>query len=126
MLTWSVTHGLFAGGQFDSNFNSHAHVERDKTIVNSLEEMQISTHTLTWSVTSGALVYDDKSHISTHTLTWSVTEHCVDFFNCFLHFNSHAHVERDAGNTVQCWRKSISTHTLTWSVTSCPACSYRR
>ena len=95
MLTWSVTHGLFAGGQFDSNFNSHAHVERDKTIVNSLEEMQISTHTLTWSVTSGALVYDDKSHISTHTLTWSVTTPFLYFVGQF----------------------SISTHTLTWSVT---------
>ena len=56
--------------------------------------------------------------ISTHTLTWSVTT--VDFFLVRLDFdfNSHAHVERDS------WRSSsrscqiiISTHTLTWSVT---------
>ena len=56
---------------------------------------QISTHTLTWSVTTG--IYDGNiiACISTHTLTWSVT-HKV------------------------CWgraRETISTHTLTWSVT---------
>ena len=33
--------------------------------------------------------------ISTHTLTWSVTSSAFDFtFGC-LYFNSHAHVERD-------------------------------
>ncbi len=36
----------------DEHFNSHAHVERDlKTIYHSFTEM-ISTHTLTWSVTT--------------------------------------------------------------------------
>ena len=35
-----------------------------------------------------------------------------------LHFNSHAHVERDIKNFAQCIvDTSISTHTLTWSVT---------
>ena len=33
------------------------------------------------------------------------------------HFNSHAHVERDDANTVYYVIDSISTHTLTWSVT---------
>ena len=38
----------------NKNFNSHAHVERD--VLSGLgpyEEDEISTHTLTWSVTSG-------------------------------------------------------------------------
>ena len=78
---------------------------------------QISTHTLTWSVTFLPLLYYLPLKISTHTLTWSVTQ-CVPrvaFFilfqltrsrgawraviYCHHHskdFNSHAHVERDA------------------------------
>ena len=35
-----------------------------------------------------------------------------------VHFNSHAHVERDGRGTRLCEGKTISTHTLTWSVTS--------
>ena len=34
--------------------------------------------------------------ISTHTLTWSVTRENFSQFFHMLHFNSHAHVERDA------------------------------
>ena len=37
------------------NFNSHAHVERDAYIMELLEFKNISTHTLTWSVTSQLL-----------------------------------------------------------------------
>ena len=33
------------------HFNSHAHVERDKYNKNCIDEINISTHTLTWSVT---------------------------------------------------------------------------
>ena len=60
----------------------------------------------------------DRDKISTHTLTWSVTtmgSACVaEFFN----FNSHAHVERDPLLPLpQCLSFQISTHTLTWSVT---------
>ena len=57
----------------------------------------ISTHTLTWSVTSVCIPQITARSISTHTLTWSVT--CliaVGYVNCV-----------------------ISTHTLTWSVTCC-------
>ena len=57
------------------NFNSHAHVERDReTIRSGRYNMTISTHTLTWSVTFwnifGIVIF---TCISTHTLTWSVT-----------------------------------------------------
>ena len=36
-------------------------------------DLEISTHTLTWSVTRGDYHDMDKMSISTHTLTWSVT-----------------------------------------------------
>ncbi len=43
---------------------------------------------------------------------------CRFLFLLIFHFNSHAHVERDA-RTLQNWEigHRISTHTLTWSVT---------
>ena len=36
-----------------------------------------------------------KNRISTHTLTWSVTPLKSTLVLIILHFNSHAHVERD-------------------------------
>ena len=39
----------------------------------------ISTHTLTWSVTIAALGVAEVVEISTHTLTWSVTP--AEFFS---------------------------------------------
>ena len=39
------------------NFNSHAHVERDTKMIRCMRSMTISTHTLTWSVTS----YDESA-----------------------------------------------------------------
>ena len=57
------------------------------------------------------------AEISTHTLTWSVT-HCLKTFsNKYLNFNSHAHVERDIVKEIKVTFTAISTHTLTWSVT---------
>ena len=57
------------------------------------------------------------TNISTHTLTWSVTFSLLAVIFPNVYFNSHAHVERDyvsfnAGKEI-----NISTHTLTWSVT---------
>ena len=34
-----------------------------------------------------------------------------------MHFNSHAHVERDGEFNSTVYKNRISTHTLTWSVT---------
>ena len=56
-----------------SDFNSHAHVERDVAGGGSNQGTAISTHTLTWSVTD---------------FLWNADE-------TKFHFNSHAHVERD-------------------------------
>ena len=44
------------------------------------------------------VVFDGKewnTEISTHTLTWSVTGNKLWEFVAGIHFNSHAHVERD-------------------------------
>ena len=56
------------------DFNSHAHVERDSVTQTVAENVGISTHTLTWSV------------------TYSLTALALYYTN----FNSHAHVERDS------------------------------
>ena len=55
--------------------------------------------------------------ISTHTLTWSVTSIGVNANFNMKHFNSHAHVERDGKAVRKIITLNISTHTLTWSVT---------
>ena len=82
--------------KFSRNFNSHAHVERDVQIQRIYVFQQISTHTLTWSVTSTRRNLSNVYGISTHTLTWSVT---LWHLRCSLNV-------------------CISTHTLTWSVTT--------
>ena len=55
--------------------------------------------------------------ISTHTLTWSVT--FTQLLSSIMrdNFNSHAHVERDLKMIYHSFTEMISTHTLTWSVT---------
>ena len=60
-----------------------------------------------------------KLEISTHTLTWSVTYIIQILRKKVNNFNSHAHVERDLWTFIN-WQilYVISTHTLTWSVTS--------
>ena len=78
----------------------------------------ISTHTLTWSVTTAVLFHAVQLIISTHTLTWSVTTAEQHWLYPNYHFNSHAHVERDNSLKAIDIIISISTHTLTWSVTT--------
>ena len=78
-----------------ANFNSHAHVERDLAITVPSSDTEISTHTLTWSVTEEWNMGLPVLIISTHTLTWSVT------------------IQTKTENL----ELKISTHTLTWSVT---------
>ena len=59
-----------------------------------------------------------RNFISTHTLTWSVTVTFTNLLSSIIHFNSHAHVERDWINEYNKNCIDISTHTLTWSVTT--------
>ncbi len=56
-----------------TDFNSHAHVERDFPDDIDNAGKAISTHTLTWSVTEASREWNSDMTISTHTLTWSVT-----------------------------------------------------
>ena len=55
------------------HFNSHAHVERDPNNYTDKIDLNISTHTLTWSVT----LFETREILLS------------------INFNSHAHVERD-------------------------------
>ena len=71
-------------------------MERDAYMTKSGMAKEISTHTLTWSVTTMMSDCPESWIISTHTLTWSVTR-----------------LRRSNRQG-----KSISTHTLTWSVTA--------
>ena len=100
-LTWSVTQSAINPPTLETNFNSHAHVERDTLHETGSVRTNISTHTLTWSVTEWVLSVPYSFKISTHTLTWSVTLFHVLPFSFHLHFNSHAHVERDAPSLSQ-------------------------
>ena len=70
-------------------------MERDRVLEFNSKQYRISTHTLTWSVTVGALFNEKEWEISTHTLTWSVTGNSAYRRRAGGHFNSHAHVERD-------------------------------
>ena len=101
-LTWSVTlkvqkplfynvfqltrsrgawHSGFATGTNYQDFNSHAHVERDKITDSNLKTC--------WYFNSHAHVERDRNsgkgrfewEISTHTLTWSVTQILAEFFS---------------------------------------------
>ena len=100
---------------------------------------QISTHTLTWSVTfpppypavdsrdfnSHAHVERDGSFFSYRNENRNFNSHAHverDRFSYYrveekLNFNSHAHVERDEKVKIIVFHFRISTHTLTWSVT---------
>ena len=71
-------------------------MERDNPVFRISGIQKISTHTLTWSVTSCGVLYSSVLLISTHTLTWSVTINGYDSVYMWVDFNSHAHVERDA------------------------------
>ena len=79
----------------EHDFNSHAHVERDILMGYTGSISNISTHTLTWSVTNSFQWDYIPMIISTHTLTWSVTSYARNEHHTSGHFNSHAHVERD-------------------------------
>ena len=76
-------------------FNSHAHVERDSADTSSLYTGFISTHTLTWSVTtSNNEIPNDYANFNSHAHVERDYNQCHKA-SCPCHFNSHAHVERD-------------------------------
>ena len=101
------------------DFNSHAHVERDIITALAFVCLDISTHTLTWSVTIPHNTGDDTKFISTHTLTWSVTVLTLSQVRVTVGISTHTltwSVTRVLEFNSKRYR--ISTHTLTWSVTN--------
>ena len=99
----------------------------------------ISTHTLTWSVTrvfqnqnAACPYFNSHAHVERDGRTSTFKRHLQNF-NSHAHverdakaesniidfndFNSHAHVERDLQPFRPFRQQNISTHTLTWSVT---------
>ena len=61
-------------------------------------------------------VYKDVVHFNSHAhVERDISfQHNGEYTN---HFNSHAHVERDSIDYIAGLTNDISTHTLTWSVT---------
>ena len=88
-----------------------------KCIFTIFGSIDISTHTLTWSVTHNIALIGVPSDISTHTLTWSVTCYSKNFY---LFWRFQLTRSRGAWRLFWWYNKGvyvISTHTLTWSVT---------
>ena len=99
------------------DFNSHAHVERDRINSVKLNRLAISTHTLTWSVTYKIVTIYRSSVISTHTLTWSVTA-LNGNYGGYPNISTHTLTWSVTRYFIMIKRYIIiSTHTLTWSVT---------
>ena len=117
-LTWSVTRSSTVISYCNSNFNSHAHVERDPPMQRIVWMITISTHTLTWSVTFDTLEEATKAakfQLTRSRGAWLTVEFSITSLS---NFNSHAHVERDSARFSPFVPVlKISTHTLTWSVT---------
>ena len=88
--------------------------------------MDISTHTLTWSVTC---VYSRRHLFIADFNSHAHVERDIVRQNQEMeltNFNSHAHVERDNHANKRFYGYVISTHTLTWSVTHPPVhCVWR-
>ena len=88
-------HSGFATGTNYQDFNSHAHVERDVQALILTAFTEISTHTLTWSVTISPLMLQQNTLFQ---LTRSRGAWPAESCNVATNegdFNSHAHVERD-------------------------------
>ena len=79
-----------------NDFNSHAHVERDAINWFHRKNIQISTHTLTWSVTHMVIVVGN-SELFQLTRSRGAWRHERKKRHDTRYFNSHAHVERDFG-----------------------------
>ena len=87
---------MSAMSQYQKDFNSHAHVERD---LQKFQKSMLQRH------------FNSHAHVERDIF--------LDFAYCVSqNFNSHAHVERDTTVKETKAIMSISTHTLTWSVTT--------
>ena len=79
---------------------------------------RISTHTLTWSVTTPfPTLLLRRNNFNSHAHVERDPSVSAEKL-CSMYFNSHAHVERDTIIVHCTLPQRISTHTLTWSVTA--------
>ena len=123
-----------------TNFNSHAHVERDETVQKSIHCLKnFNSHAHVERDQVSACPCRQRFQISTHTLTWSVTHilHLAVLWKLFQltrsrgawHKNTKHHANKQrfqltrsrgawlVANPILGSKNVISTHTLTWSVT---------
>ena len=90
-----------------------------------LDNLGISTHSLTRRLTICLFVLRDFNSISTHSLTRRLTDDGIPILYAGLYFNSQPHEEADSIYGRFNNRKYISTHSLTRRLTSwksCPGC----
>ena len=140
-LTWSVTLVWCCLIQLVKNFNSHAHVERDRLVFQlfTLRNRDFNSHAHverdimdkeTWLTADD---FNSHAHVERDVQGYICRYGWTGNFNSHAHverdiavllknsqtwyFNSHAHVERDRSDLVRACIRPISTHTLTWSVT---------
>ena len=137
-LTWSVTdtwerylssrvfqltrsRGAWRGNVFGvkwaSDFNSHAHVERDLLVLYVQERVhlfQLTRSRGAWLRILWRNVLSLRFQLTRSRGAWPGLPRRMDSDR---HFNSHAHVERDEKALPFMINELISTHTLTWSVT---------
>ena len=101
-----------------TDFNSHAHVERDLGVipnVDSFHRFQLTRSRGAWRENAYGASGRFRFQLTRSRGAWLAFLHPL--LCSAVHFNSHAHVERDWLR--EAWKKLtfISTHTLTWSVT---------
>ena len=110
-LTWSVTFFLCQNQHDIKYFNSHAHVERDRLLkVCACGDIHFNSHAHVERDGSNPAPATNKE-ISTHTLTWSVTAPTANRVSQTCDFNSHAHVERDMrGILIGAIHKNFNSH----------------
>ena len=120
------------------HFNSHAHVERDmgRDYRVLICEFQLTRSRGAWHLIKGIALCQIIFQLTRSRGAWRAVVINHNVYNEFqltrsrgawllrlhtppvpLHFNSHAHVERDEWYKKFIGEAEISTHTLTWSVT---------
>ena len=134
---WRQRHKALRG---KDNFNSHAHVERDQSIIRDCVinwSFQLTRSRGAWQGMHPGLEEGKGFQLTRSRGAWHRAFRVnllTNDFNSHAHverdgricvynsvcpyFNSHAHVERDPPIKLLCNRQNISTHTLTWSVTA--------
>ena len=116
-LTWSVTENGYGRTSAHMHFNSHAHVERDRTGGRSgwhTSDFNSHAHVERDSIVFNQIFQPRNFNSHAHVERDRCIDRCTE---CNQYFNSHAHVERDGVYVIYPLDRRISTHTLTWSVT---------